>query len=74
MPEDVGMTAMPIGTAFTGAVHELVDELRREASSGLITRKALIALDHVERLLEAISERQMGQLENAANGVLINPL
>lgn len=39
-------------TAFVGAVNVLVEELRRESASGLITRKALIALDRVQQLLD----------------------
>jgi len=35
------------------AVGALVAELRKEAASGLISRPALVALDQVERLMQA---------------------
>ncbi|GLS18110.1 hypothetical protein GCM10007874_11260 [Labrys miyagiensis] len=39
---------------FITAVRDLVGELNRESASGLTTRKALIALDRVQQLLEAM--------------------
>ena len=52
---------------FTQAVRTLVTELNRETASGLITRQALIALDRVQRLLEAEAMSRSASVRRSAD-------